>query len=110
MKKQALLFILASFLVFTARIASAQWNSGSTYDWRSGNSYNWNQGVDGSTNVHGFNLQNGTQWNTTIQPNRDMHGFDGNNNYWTYHQGTGMYQNLGTGRMCVGHGYARQCF
>lgn len=108
-KESAISLTLMVLVALLAGSAFAQWQSGSMYDWRSGNSYTWNKAFDGTTNLRGFNVQNGTHWNTTIQPNGDMHGLDGKNNYWTYHQGTGFYQNFGTGQICTGQGYARQC-
>ena len=39
-----------------------------------------------------------------------MTGFDGGGNYWQYNRNTGYYNNLGTGRTCVGKGLGRTCF
>lgn len=83
--------------------------SGSSYDWQSGNSYHYRTDSYGNTTVNGYNLQNGTMWNSRIQPNGSQTGTDANGNYWTYDHRTKTYNNLGTGKMCVGEGYGRIC-
>lgn len=103
-------FLLALFSAgASAQNYGQQPRSGSTYDWRSGNQYYWNRDSSGQTNVRGFNFQNGSQWNTTIQRNGNMRGMDSGGNMWQYNNSTGFYQNFGTGRTCVGKGYARVC-
>lgn len=64
----------------------------------------------GQKSVRGYNYNTGSTWNATIDQGGNMKGYDSNNNYWQYNQGTGTYYNYGTGRMCTGSGYARQCF
>src|SRR5262249_33703509 len=83
--------------------------SGSTFDWRSGNMYNWNRESDGTTQVHGHNINTGSMWRTTIEPDGSQHGFDADFNYWRYNAGSKMYINFGTGKMCFGEGAARTC-
>jgi hypothetical protein len=107
--KSFLAAIIALALTAFPNLLLAQ-DSGSKFDWQSGNSYHWNTSPDGTTQVHGFNIQNGTQWNTTIQPNGNMRGMDGNYNSWNYNAQTGYYHNMGTGETCIGTGYARHCF
>lgn len=84
--------------------------SGSTYDFNSGNMYNWHKNSDGSTQLNGNNLNTGSNWNTNIKRNGDMNGFDSNGNSWNYDEKSGNYYNFGTGKICVGKGYARSCF
>lgn len=84
--------------------------SGHTYDWRSGSSYSWQRNGNGDTYVNGMNLNSGSMWNTTIKPDGSMSGFDQNVNWWQYNAQSGVYMNLGTGRMCVGTGLLRTCF
>jgi hypothetical protein len=97
--------LLATLLLVTPALAQ----SGYKYDWQSGNSYNWYRQPDGSTQVHGYNYQTGSTWDSTIRPNGDMRGRDSQGNIWQYNESSGFYQNYGTGRTCIGHGYARTC-
>lgn len=103
--------VMTAALVVAATVtpAAAQ-QYGSTYDWRSGNFYSWSPNGSGGTSVRGMNIQNGTNWNTNIKPDGSMSGFDGGGNYWQYNSNTGYYNNLGTGRTCVGKGLGRTCF
>jgi hypothetical protein len=107
---KSLLAVVGAFALMACSSVLFAQDSGSKYDWRSGNSYHWNTTPEGSTQVHGFNVQNGTQWNTTIQPNGNMRGTDGNFNTWNYNAQSGYYHNNGTGETCVGKGYGRTCF
>jgi hypothetical protein len=84
-------------------------SSGTSYDWQSGNVYRWRKPGDGTTRVDGSNLNTGSMWNTTIKPNGSMSGTDSNFNMWNYDAGSKTYMNYGTGKMCVGEGYARVC-
>ena len=83
--------------------------TGSTFDWRSGNSYRWGKEPDGTTKVRGSNLNTGSTWNTTIRPDGSMRGTDSDMNPWSYNERTKTYINYGTGKMCVGEGYAGVC-
>jgi hypothetical protein len=85
-------------------------SSGSSYDVQSGNSYRWRKSPDGVTKVDGMNLNTGSMWNTTIKPNGSMNGWDSQMNPWSYDSRSKTYMNYGTGKMCVGEGYARSCF
>lgn len=98
---------LAALLVIPSLAGAG--DLGSTYDWRSGNFYNSQKNLDGSTDVRGSNLRNGSTWTTTIEPNGDMSGRDSNFNSWKYDNSTGSYYNFGTGKMCVGKGAGRIC-
>lgn len=80
-----------------------------TYDWRTNSGYNTYQQPNGTTQVYGNNYNTGSQWQTTIQPNGNMRGMDSNMNQWNYDAGSKVYQNYGTGTVCVGEGYARVC-
>lgn len=84
--------------------------SRTTYDWQSGNTYTTRKRYNGDTNVDGFNALTGSAWNTTVKPNGSMNGTDSDFNPWSYDSRTGTYINYGTGKMCVGEGYARVCF
>lgn len=85
-------------------------SSGSTYDWQSENLYTWRRGLNGTTHVNGLNSRTGSMWQTDIKPDGSMSGFDKDFNPWRYDARTGTYMNLGTGRMCIGEGFARTCF
>jgi hypothetical protein len=85
-------------------------SSGSTFDWRSGNTYRWNRDSLGNTRINGSNLRTGSNWRTTIKPNGSMSGWDSKMNHWTHSRRSGVYQNFGTGRTCMGRGVARSCF
>ncbi len=95
---------LVTLLLATPAVAQ----SGSYYDWRSGNRYNWNHNFDGSTDVRGSNVNNGSQWRQTIMPNGDQRGIDSRGNSWRYNNSTGSYWNS-DGTMCWGKGQFRQC-
>jgi hypothetical protein len=84
--------------------------SGSTTDPMSGNTYFWRKDSRGNTHVDGMNLNTGSMWQTEIKPNRSMNGWDSNMNPWNYDSRSKTYFNYGTGKMCVGEGYARTCF
>ena len=60
--------------------------------------------------MNGMNLNTGSTWRTEIKPNGSMNGTDSKFNPWTYDANTKTYINYGTGKMCVGEGYARTCF
>lgn len=83
--------------------------SGTSYDPRSGNTYTWRRQSNGDTRVDGFNVKTGVMWNTTIKPDGSMNGTDARRQPWTYDARTRTYQNFGTGKFCVGEGYARVC-
>ena len=83
--------------------------SGTSYDPQSGNTYTWRRQSNGDTRVDGFNVRAGVRWETTIEPDGSMHGTDGKRQPWTYDARTRTYRNLGTGKFCVGEGYARVC-
>ncbi len=60
--------------------------------------------------MRSFNYNTGSMWNTDIDSRGSMRGFDADANYWSYDSGSKVYMNYGTGRMCIGEGYARSCF
>lgn len=101
-------FVFAFLLGLATSVALAQ--SRSVYDWQSGNSYTVTPGFNGGAHIRGFNLNTSSMWNTDIDARGNMRGFDANGDYWTYNRGSKTYMNLGTGRMCIGEGYARTCF
>jgi hypothetical protein len=101
--KQALLIVLM-VTVFAPVSAMA----GYTYDYKTGNSYSWSS-IGDSTYVNGLNARTGSTWQTTITPS-GMSGYDSKSNYWQYSNQTGNYYNYGTGKTCMGKGYARTCF
>ena len=101
--------ILAA-LLSVAVIAPVLAQSRSVYDWQSGNMYTVTPGFGGGANVQGFNTNTGSMWNTRIDNRGNMNGMDSHMNPWSYDAGSKTYMNYGTGRMCVGEGYARTCF
>lgn len=119
--------ILGVSLSFAASIASAQYLStnptfqpfgaqqqtfpqtSTTYDWKSGNRYTTTINPDGSAQVRGSNLQNGTSWRSTIQPDGQQRGTDADGNQWRYNPRTKTYTNFGTGKTCTDTAYGRVC-
>ena len=83
------------------------------YDWRSGNQYvieHHNDAFEQDTHIQGHNLNTGSTWDTTIDNDGDMRGHDADGNAWQYNEGSGLYQNFGTGKTCIGKGLTRSCF
>lgn len=102
--------VLASLGVALAFTATARAQIRTVYDWQSGNSYVVTPNYGGGMHVQGYNLNTGSIWNTDIDSQGNMHGYDAGGNYWTYDRGSKTYLNAGTGRGCVGDGYARTCW
>src|ERR1700693_4615417 len=102
-------FLLGVGLSLTI-IAPSFAQSRTVYDWQSGNTYTVTPGYNGGANVQGFNAQNGSMWNTQIDRGGNMNGMDSHMNPWSYDAGSKAYFNYGTGRPCIGEGYARTCF
>ena len=102
------IFIAASFISVMDLAANAQ--TYNQYDWQSGNHYTITPRYDGGIQLNGLNLNNGTTWSQTQRPDGSYSGFDGNGNYYYGNNRSGFYQNMGTGRTCIGTGAARSCY
>ena len=100
-------FLIILFLALIPTLARSQ-DSGSGYDWKTGSYYNWDSDGMGNTSVRGSN-QNG-MWRTNIDSSGSMRGTDIKGNPWMYNSGSGVYQNYGTGKTCIGSGASRTCF
>ncbi len=96
---------IAGCMLLGAGVAMAQSRPpSSTYDNRSGNSYNtW-----GGT-TRGYNQGTGSAWSSQGYSG-GQRGTDSQGNPWSYNSRTGVYQNYGTGRTCVGSGAGRVCY
>jgi hypothetical protein len=105
---RAVIGVLASALALASTGALAQ--SRTIYDWQSGNTYTVRPRLNGGVHVDGYNLNNDSMWNTDIDRRGNMRGYDADSNPWSYDSGSKTYMNYGTGRMCIGEGYARSCF
>jgi hypothetical protein len=79
-----------------------------SYDWRTGNNYSTTHDSFGST-TNGFNSNTGSVWSQRNNNNGTYSGHDSNGNFYSGNNNNGFYQNFGTGRTCVGQGYARVC-
>lgn len=101
--------VLTAIALFALPLAAIG-QSSSTYDWRTGNRYHIDKNYDGSTNVRGSNVYNGSQWRTRIEPDGSMRGTDKDGNQWRYDSRSKVYQNYGTGTICRGEGALRTCF
>jgi len=82
----------------------------STHDSKSGNRYNVTPNYDGSVTVRGSNPRTGTMWRQQQYPDGSYRGTDSNGNMYRGNNVTGSYYNYGTGKSCLGKGYARRCY
>lgn len=110
------LFLVLAAISFLASPTLAQFEhpqSHTEYDWRTGNRYqveHHNDIFEQDTHIRGSNIYTGSRWETTIDNDGDMRGRDADGNSWQYDSGSRSYQNVGTGKTCVGSGPARTCY
>lgn len=102
--------VVSALVLAVAMSGAAMAQSRSVYDHQSGNMYYVSPRPNGGTHVQGYNLNNGSMWNTDVDRRGNMRGLDSDMNSWSYNSGSKTYMNHGTGRTCVGEGYARTCF
>jgi hypothetical protein len=103
---RATLTAAAVAIVFSTQ-ALAQ--SGFSYDPYTSNTYRWHQNSTG-TSLYGTNPRTGSHWQLRQNMNGYYSGMDSNQNSFQGNHNSGFYQNYGTGRTCIGQGYARTCF